>query len=154
MRNLENFSTGTRFRIISNNADNGVHMYVDVYYLTRYLEFQVVPAVALLVMCTVLWWVVEFLYLALSVLDLMLLIGEACSAITTKQVMIKHHKIYVNYLKFELVKALYNFPANIRAKHISGAAYIFVQQLQADHGKLKLVQEYHKSCQFTINTGS
>jgi hypothetical protein len=34
-----------------------------------------------------------------------------------------------NIQLFELVKALYNFPANIRAKHISGAAYIFVQQL-------------------------
>jgi hypothetical protein len=64
-------------------------------------------------MCTVVWWVVEFLYLALSVLDLMLLIGEACSAITTKQVMIKHYKIYVNNLKFELVKALYNIFFNL-----------------------------------------
>ena len=42
MRNLENFNMGMRFRKISNNADNSVHMYVDVYYLTRsWLETHV-----------------------------------------------------------------------------------------------------------------
>lgn len=29
MKNLENLNTGMRFRIISKNADNGIHMYFD-----------------------------------------------------------------------------------------------------------------------------